>query len=326
VNLTENTQTTRSGPGREFLSALGWEDASCELLAGDASARKYYRLRKGEHTAVLMDASRIPESVPPFLQLNRHLAQLGFSVPGILARDASMGWLLLEDFGDATFASMLDRSCEEDLYGLATDVLVALHRHPQAVPGGLREYSPEKMLEALELFVEWRIPALPEPARASFRKAWQPALQAAHKVPCSLLLRDYHAANLMLLPERQGIRQAGLLDFQDACQGPVTYDLVSLLEDARRDVPGLLREKMLARYLAEFPRVEREAFADSLAILAAQRHTRVLGIFERLSRRDGKHEYRKLHSPRVERLLWQALRHPALAEVRGWMEQYGPPD
>ena len=130
-------------------------------------------------------------------------------------------------------------------------------------------------------------------------------------VPASLLLRDYHVANLMLLPDRNGVRQAGLLDFQDAYQGPVTYDLVSLLEDARHDVPEDLRKKMIARYLAQFPSLDRNAFETSLAILAALRHTRVLAIFERLSRHEGKHDYQQLHSPRVERLLQKAAPLPS---------------
>jgi hypothetical protein len=144
----------------------------------------------------------------------------------------------------------------------------------------------------------------------------------AHQAPTSLLLRDYHVANLMLLPEREGVRQAGLLDFQDAYQGPVTYDLISLLEDARRDVPEGLREKMAARYLAHFPIPNRNAFATSMVILAALRHTRVLAIFERLSRHEGKHDYKRLHSPRVERLLQRALTHPMLAKVKRWMDRY----
>jgi hypothetical protein len=130
----------------------------------------------------------------------------------------------------------------------------------------------------------------------------------------------------MLLSNRAGIQQAGLLDFQDAYRGPVTYDLVSLLEDARRDIPEALQKKLLARYLAAFPALDRETFETSLAILAAQRHTRVLGIFERLARHEGKLDYRRLHSPRVERLLRRALSHPVLAEVKTWMERHARTD
>ena len=308
---------------REFLNTAGWGNATSKPLTGDASARKYFRLQKDKQSAVLMDASSVLESVAPFIQISQHLHQLGFSVPAILARDEKKGLLLLEDFGDATFTRLLDNPCEpEKFYTLATDVLIALHRHPEAIPTGLRTYHPEKMLEDIGLFLEWRTPTISETGKAEFKTVWREVLSVAHQVPASLLLRDYHVANLMLLPEREGVRQAGLLDFQDAYQGPITYDLMSLLEDARRDVPDELREKMIARYLARFPALDRTTFETSLAILAALRHTRVLAIFEKLSRHEGKHDYKKLHSPRVERLLQRALRHPMLAGVKQWMERH----
>ena len=308
---------------RAFLDSTVWKAAACTTLTGDASARRYFRLRQAGQSAVLMDASRNLESVPPFLQLNQHLQQLGFSVPVILARNTEQGFLLLEDFGDDTFTRLLDSGGDaERLYALATEVLIALHQHPQAIPAGLRAYHPEKMLEDIELFLEWRTPTISEAGRAEFRAVWQEVLPLAHQVPASLLLRDYHVANLMLLPAREGVRQAGLLDFQDAYQGPITYDLMSLLEDARRDVSEALREKMRARYLVAFPTLDPSAFATSLAILAALRHTRVLAIFERLSRRDGKRDYRRLHSPRVEAMLQRALRHPILAGVKRWFHDY----
>jgi hypothetical protein len=335
-----------------FLESTGWGNAAREPLTGDASARKYLRLRRSGRTAILMDASHLSEVLAPFVRIDTHLRQLGFSAPEILARDEPNGLLLLEDFGDITFAQLLEKPCSsrgneaqieidnrqsaignetepphidsynsEHLFALATDVLIALHRQPQSAPEGLRTYSPEKMLEDIELFLDWRTPGISETGRAGFRKAWREVLPGAHAVPASLLLRDYHAANLMLLPDRDGIRQAGLLDFQDAYQGPVTYDLVSLLEDARRDVPEDLRKKMIARYLAQFPSLDRGAFETSLAILAALRHTRVLAIFEKLSR-EGKMDYKRLHSPRVERLLQTALRHPMLAGVKRWFDEY----
>jgi aminoglycoside/choline kinase family phosphotransferase len=308
---------------REFLNATAWSNAACEPLTGDASARKYFRLQKDKQSAVLMDASSVLESVAPFIQIGQHLHQLGFSVPAILARSDGKGLLLLEDFGDATFTRLLDNPCEpEKLYTLATDVLIALHQHPQATPKDLRVYHPEKMLEDIGLFLEWRTPTISEAGKAEFKTVWREVLPLGHQVPASLLLRDYHVANLMLLPEREGVRQAGLLDFQDAYQGPITYDLVSLLEDARRDVPEGLKEKMAAHYLAQFPALAQKAFETSMAILAALRHTRVLAIFERLSQHKGKHDYKKLHSPRVERLLQRALRHPMLAGVKRWMERY----
>lgn len=270
-----------------------------------------------------MNASRALEMVPPFVRMDEHLLRLGFSAPAILARDEAKGFLLLEDFGDATFARLLDDGAEpEKLFTLATDVLIALHKHPQAIPDGLRMYHPEKMLEDIERFLDWRTPGISETGRAEFKKAWREVLPVAHQAPASLLLRDYHVANLMLLAGRAGTRQAGLLDFQDAYQGPVTYDLVSLLEDARHDVPEELMRKMVARYLAQFPALDRNAFETSLAILAALRHTRVLAIFERLSRHEAKHDYKQLHSPRVEQLLRKALRHPMLGHVKRWFDQY----
>jgi aminoglycoside/choline kinase family phosphotransferase len=201
--------------------------------------------------------------------------------------------------------------------------LITLHQHPQSVPKNLWLYHPQKMLEDVELFLA--VHPILETGKTEFRAIWLEVLPLAHQVPTSLLLRDYHVANLMLLPGREGIRQTGLLDFQDAYQGPVTYDLVSLLEDARRDLPLGLKTKMIAHYLAQFPNLDRKAFETSLAILAALRHTRVLAVFEKLSR-EGKPAYKKLHSPRVERLLQAALRHPTLAGVKNWFDRYARQD
>jgi len=316
--------TTLTDKVRAFLDAAGW-NVVAEPLTGDASLRKYFRLRKNQQSAVLMNASRALETVAPFVRIDEHLLRLGFSAPAILARDEAKGLLLLEDFGDATFASLLEAGAEpERLFTLATDVLIALHKHPQAIPKGLRAYHPEKMLQDIELFLDWRTREISDIGRTEFRKIWLEVLPLAHQAPISLLLRDFHGANLMLLPDREGVRQAGLLDFQDAYQGPVTYDLVSLLEDARHDVPEDLRQKMMARYLAQFPALDRNTFETSMAVLAALRHTRILAIFERLSRRDGKRDYQQLHSPRVERLLQKALAHPRLAGVKSWFEKYVP--
>ena len=323
--------------------AAHWQTAACEPLTGDASARKYFRLRTEKQTAILMDASQVPDSVGPFVRIANHLRKIGFSAPEILARDSDNGLLLLEDFGDTTFAQSIEKSGKrkaesgkaeeqttadetEDLFTLATDVLIALHQHPHAAPENLREYHPEKMLEDIELFVQWRTPQVTALEKEDFRAAWRAVLPLAHRIPASLLLRDYHVANLMLLPERDGVRRAGLLDFQDAYRGPVTYDLISLLEDARRDVPEALQKKLLARYLAAFPTLDRELFETSRIILAAQRHTRVLGIFERLARHEGKLDYRRQHSPRVERRLRQALHHPVLADVKNWMDRHALTD
>ncbi|HUB86922.1 MAG TPA: phosphotransferase [Verrucomicrobiae bacterium] len=307
-------------PPPKFLETTGWKSAAIQPLTGDASARRYFRLRMGSKTAILMDASRVRETVPPFVQIDERLRQLGLSAPEILACDAENGLLLLEDFGDETFARLLDANFDtEELLTLATDVLIALHQMPDAVPQNLRAYHPQKMLDDLELFLE--VHDISEIGRIEFKKAWLDVLPLAHQIPSSLLLRDYHVANLMLLRGRKGIRRAGLLDFQDAYQGPVAYDLVSLLEDARRDLPAGLKEKMAARYLAQFPNLDRRQFETSVAILAALRHTRVLAVFEKLSR-EGKPDYKNLHSPRVEWRLREALQHPKLAALKNWFAKY----
>jgi N-acetylmuramate 1-kinase len=307
----------------EFLETTSWRGAACEPIAGDASTRRYFRLRKGGETAILMDASQNRESIAPFVAIARHLQHLGFSAPAILEGPAEQGLLLVEDFGDATFTRLLEDPAEQErLYALATDVLIALHQKSEAVPKGLREYHPQRMLDDIELLLEWRTPGISEEGKKEFRQVWVEVLPRAHQVPRSLLLRDYHVANLMILEHRQGLRRVGLLDFQDAYQGPVTYDLVSLLQDARRDVPEELRAKMTARYLAAFPALDAEAFETSAAILAALRHTRVLAIFERLSRFEGKHDYKQRHSPRVEALLNKAMNHPDLSGVRQWIDRY----
>ena len=265
----------------------------------------------------------MPDVAAPFVRIEKHLIQLGFSAPAILAGDEPKGLLLLEDFGDTTFARLLDEGEEpERFFTLGTDVLIALHKHPQAVPKGLRTYHSERMLDDIELFLDWCMPGISETGKTEFQEAWREALPSAHQVPASLLLRDFHVANLMFLPDRTGIQQIGLLDFQDAYQGPVTYDLVSLLQDARHDVPEDLQKKMIERYLAQFPALDRNTFETSAAILSALRHTRVLAIFKRLSLRDGKHSYEQLHSPRVKRLLQKALMHPRLARVKLWFEEY----
>ncbi len=269
-----------------------------------------------------MDASQVRESIPPFISICSHLQTLGFSTPQIHAADQENGFILLEDFGDASFARLLDETSDyTKFYTAATDLLIALHKQPNAVPTGLRAYHTPRMVQDLELYLEWCVPSVSAQAKQDFRRLWTEALAPAHQVPVSLLLRDYHVANLMLLPEKKGVRQAGLLDFQDAYAGPVTYDLMSLLEDARRDVPAQTRQEMIDYYLKHFPDIDRESFESSMTILAALRHTRVLAIFERLSQRD-RHEYKKDHSPRVRRMLNAALAHPSLTRLKQWFDMY----
>ncbi|HXZ00809.1 MAG TPA: phosphotransferase [Stellaceae bacterium] len=315
-----------------FLAAAGWGAAERRLLAGDASFRRYHRLEAPPLRAVLMDAPPPQEDVRPFLAIARLLRGLGFSAPGILAEDVALGLLLLEDFGDATYTRLLAQgAAEEPLYALAVDLLVALHRgfDPRDAPG-IPAYDDQRLLAEAALLVDWYLPAvsgrpLAPRLREEYLALWRGLLPLARAVPESLVLRDYHVDNLMLLEGRDGLAACGLLDFQDAVIGPVTYDLVSLLEDARRDVPPDLAEAMLRRYLAAFPDFDPAAFAASYAVLGAQRNCKIVGIFTRLCRRDGKPGYLAF-IPRVWRLIEGDLRHPALAPVADWLDRHLPPD
>jgi N-acetylmuramate 1-kinase len=315
-----------------FLQTCGWGGAVRAPLAGDASFRSYYRLTRGLDRAVLMDAPPPQEDVGPYVAVAAILRRLGFSAPEIFAEDRAEGLLLIEDFGDDTYTRLLAGGADEPaLYALAIDTLVGLQ---QAVAAGgvpdLPSYDEARLLGEAALFVDWYLPAvLGTPALPSLREEylalWRAILpQTVEPFGSTLVLRDFHIDNLMLLPGRRGVRSCGLLDFQDAVSGPPAYDLVSLLEDARRDVPDQLRQTMTARYLAAFPAVDRAAFARSAAILAAQRNCKILGIFTRLWKRDGKPGY-LAHIPRLWRLLEADLRDPALGAIAGWLDRHLPP-
>lgn len=295
----------------EFLVDAGWGGATVTPLAGDASTRRYARLRDGARRAVLMDAPG-GAGVAAFVRIAGLLRGLGLSAPEVLAAAPESGLLLLEDFGDGVFARLLDEGAPpEPLYDLAVDALIELHRRFQPA-AGLPRYDLAQFLSQLALYPE-TFGGDPE----AFAEAWRKPLEAALAGPRSLLLRDYHPGNLMLLAERMGVARCGLLDFQDAGLGPCAYDLVSLIEDARRDVPMPLRARCLARYSAALP-----LDAAALATLGAMRHARVLAVFERLAR-DGKPGY-LAHVPRVRRLLGAHLVRPELAEVRRWFERFPP--
>ena len=312
----------------EFLAAAGWGNAERGVLADDASFRRYDRLIRGDRQAVLMDAPPPMEDVRPFIHIDRLLRGMGLSAPEILAEDSEAGLLLLEDLGDKTYTRVLTGGGDEtSLYELALDLLVELH---QRFDGNatLPPYDDEAFLTEATLLTDWYMPALngretPAAQRAEYCGLWLAALAEARGMPATLVLRDYHVDNMIWLPERPGAAACGLLDFQDARLGPVTYDLVSLLEDARRDVPPALTAKLLDRYLEAFPELDREAFAASYAIMGAQRSAKILGIFTRLDRRDGKPGY-LTHIPRVWRWLEGDLAHPALADLRAWFERALP--
>jgi N-acetylmuramate 1-kinase len=312
-----------------FLAEAGWGGVRPAPLAADASFRRYHRLDDGARRAVLMDAPPPHEDVRPYIAVAAMLRRYGFSAPGIFAEDRARGLLLIEDFGDDTYTRLLARGADETrLYTLAIDTLIALQRAVDAPPD-LPPYDEPTLLREAALLVEWYAPAvlgaaLPPAVHDEYLTLWRDVLPLAELPGATLVLRDYHVDNLMLLPDRAGVRGCGLLDFQDALYGPPSYDLVSLLEDARRDVPPALREAMTERYLAAFPSMDRRLFRRSGAILAAQRNAKIIGIFTRLARRDGKPQYMRL-IPHVWRLLEGDLREPALRPLSLWFARHLPP-
>lgn len=313
-----------------FLDRTGWGDVPAAPLAGDASFRRYYRVRRNRCSAVLMDAPPPQEAVGPYVAVAGSLRALGLSAPEIFAEDRERGFLLIEDFGDDTYTRLLAGGADERrLYRLAIDTLIALQRAVAAAgPPDLPPYDEERLIGEALLLVDWYAPAvlgapLPEAARESYLHHWRTILPMAMLPEATLVLRDYHVDNLMLLRGRPGVRGCGLLDFQDAVLGPASYDLVSLLADARRDVPAALRAAMTERYLAAFRGRDRTLFRRSAAILAAQRNSKIIGIFTRLSRRDGKPAY-LAHIPRVWRLLEEELREPVLAPLAQWFDRQLP--
>ena len=315
-----------------FLNANGWAEAKRTPLAGDASFRRYIRLTDGTRRAMLMDGPPPQEDVRSWITVAEHLGGLGFSAPRVFAADAGAGLAVIEDFGDDTYTRLLDGGADERaLLALAVDFLIALHRIPRerAIPPSLPPYDDRRLFEEAGLLVEWYAPAvmaeLPEAAASGYFDLWRQLLPVARAVPETLVLRDFHVDNLMGLAGREGIEACGLLDFQDAVSGPVSYDLISLLEDARRDFQPGLADEMMTRYLAAFPDLDRGAFAASAAILAAQRNAKIIGIFTRLAVRDGKPAY-LVHIPRVWRFLEGDLAHPVLAPMHDWFAEHFPAD
>ncbi len=318
----------RQDQANSFLTNARWDAALRAPLAGDASNRRYERLTRPDGTrAVLMDAPpEKGEDVRPFVTIARHLTNLGLSAPQILAEDRTHGFLLLEDLGDALFARVLqqDATKEEPLYQAATDVLIDLHQH--APPPDLPPYDAETMASLAALAFDWYAKGAVghDVPQASFIPAMHDAM--ADNAPLTkpaLILRDYHAENLLWLPERTGIARVGLLDFQDARAGHPAYDLVSLLEDARRDVTEATRQASLRHYL-DRTGTDEGAFNAAFCTLGAQRNLRILGVFARLSLRDGKRHYVDL-IPRVWAHLQRDLSHPALTDLARKTEALPPP-
>lgn len=299
-----------------FLAQAGWGHAAIVPLAGDASFRRYFRVIDGARRAVLMDAPPPHEDPRPFIAIAEHLTGNGFAAPRILARDLQEGLVLIEDFGDLRVKEHVEElpAAELDVYTRAVDLLAALHRLPAAdVP----PYDRAVYQREAGLLTECYCPAIGLPVdEAGYVQAWDAVLPLVERSagPTVTVLRDYHAENIMLI-DRVESYGLGLLDFQDALAGHPAYDLVSLLQDARRDVPPALEAAMLDHYRAiASPPADFDA---AYAILGAQRNAKIIGIFTRLWKRDGKPRYLS-YLPRMWGLLERDLAHPALAPVAEW--------
>lgn len=303
-----------------FLTTLGWEGAVIAPLAGDASFRRYFRVTLGTRRAVLMDAPPPHEDPRPFMAIARWLLAKGFAAPAILGADEVRGLVLIEDFGDDRMREAIeaDPNTTVQLYSDAVDLLVALRTH---APEGLAPYDAAVLHREAALLPEWYTPAVGlDVDGEGCRAAWDQVFAHALADQPVTVLRDYHVENLMLVGPG---RTLGLLDFQDALAGHPAYDLVSLLQDARRDVEPSIEEAMLRRYLAATG--EGEAFLNAYHVLGAQRNAKILGIFTRLWKRDGKPRYAAL-CPRVWAYLERDLSQPVLAPVAAWFDDNVPPE
>ncbi|HLJ63334.1 MAG TPA: phosphotransferase [Stellaceae bacterium] len=323
--------STREELIEAFLREAGWESATRRLLAADASFRTYFRLQRGPRRLVLMDAPPPQEDVRPFIHMTRLLEGLGLSAPHIYAQNIEAGLLLIDDFGDDTYPRLLAAGVDEaPLYELAVDALIVLHQRYRPGHGFTPPpYDEARFLTEARLLTDWYLPAVSGKKdfahRSEYLELWRRLLPKGGAVPRTLVLRDYIAANLMRLSDRPGIGACGLLDFQDAVIGPVTYDLVSLLKDGRRDVSPEIKAALTERYLRAFPELDRDSFASSCAVLGAQRNCKIIGIFTRLWRRDGKPGYLP-HLPRLWRLLEADLAHPDLAPMKEFLDHHVPPE
>ena len=344
-----------------FLQQAGWASAKAEKLAGDASTRSYLRLDLKGRPAVLMiappgaeSAACPPEAAPEerralgynaaarlagpnlnaFIAIAEALRATGLSAPEIYAADASIGLALIEDLGDDLFARVIGQADEQELYAGAIDVLVALRnappQRPQTRDYAMMEYDATALMAETELLSEWYWPlkkgaTIPTAAENEFAAIFSELINEISP-PHSLVLRDYHAENLLWLPNRQGVQRVGLIDFQDGLYGAAAYDAVSLLEDARRDVHPDLAAKMIVRYCegaAAVGEFDKEAFLKDYAILAAQRNAKILGIFARLAKRDGKPRYLDL-LPRVEAHFARDLQRPGLERLHSFFAEHLP--
>lgn len=304
----------------EFLATCGWAGAEIVPVAGDASFRRYFRAVAPGRSAILMDAPPPHEDPRPFIAVAEWLVDHGFAAPRVHGVDLDRGLVLIEDFGDVRMRETVDAAPDTitGLYEAAIDVLIALRDH---APGDIPPYDAAVLHREANLLTEWYCPAVGIVTdQAGYDAAWDAVLSDVLAGAKVTVLRDFHAENLMLIGDGPTL---GLLDFQDALAGHPAYDLVSLLQDARRDVAPELEAVMLGRY----KRITGEGgdFDAAYHVLGAQRNAKIVGIFTRLWKRDGKSRYPAL-CPRVWAYLERDLAHPALAPVKSWFDANIPAD
>ncbi len=308
-----------------LLEQHGQADATLIALPSDASPRRYFRLAAAD--LLLMEDRTDPKGFAAFIRLAGHLADLGLSAPRVHCADPDVGLALIEDFGTATYGTLLAAGHDEtSLYELATDTLVHMHAHPQATAVEVPAYDMDVLLQEVSIFSNWFVPAFDPTVDvaafdAPFRDLWRAALGPVRDAPQTLVLRDFHIDNLMLLEGRSGVAACGLLDFQDGGLGAAEYDLMSLLQDARRDLAPGLEQAMLQRYCSAIPATcgTPAEILKRYHLFAAQRHLRLLGLFPRLAKRDGKAGYLAF-MPRVMGQFQNALKDAHLHEIADFMD------
>ena len=329
-------QSNRDLLARTFLQKTGWVDPAISPLAGDASNRRYLRIAGGTGIAVLMDAPpERGEDIRMFVAVTEWLLAQGYSAPRVYARDDDQGFLLIEDLGDDLYARYLESSPadEQILYETAVDLLVdcAGIAVPETIGANklvLKPYDMEVLQREALLLIDWWVPAtsgrqLPMDLNEEYRALLHARLTSVSESRDVVVQRDYHAENLLWLPDRGGMAKVGLLDYQDALAGHPAYDLVSLLEDARRDTAPELQTAMIERYLSARPELDAGTFRRDYALLGAQRNLKIIGIFSRLCLRDGKPQYLDL-IPRVWNHLMGDLSHPELSSLKQWILRWVP--
>ncbi|WP_160765611.1 aminoglycoside phosphotransferase family protein [Kangsaoukella pontilimi] len=313
----------------DVREAFGLSDRDITLLPQDASSRSYGRVTHPEFGACLV-LSDNPEAshFRNYLSIGPHLRAMGLSAPRIHATDTARGFALIEDFGLATYARELASGADEGaLYDLATDVLIHLHGADSATKIDIPPYDMDLLLSEAARFTDWCVPAigidLSDAEKAEHQALWRATLSEVADRRDVLVMRDFHIDNLLLLPERNGPARCGLLDFQDGLIGAAAYDLVSLTQDARRDVPREIEARVLERYLAARPETDRADLMADFWRLGAQRHAKVAGLFHRLDRQAGKPGYLR-HVPRVLGQLERALTEGGLSDLAAFYDRVAP--